>query len=144
MTKPLRFHWSLSQAGDPLRRAQSTLKQRGLLSLEAQLALCRRAEACGIESMLMAIGFSRPDPMLLSVDLGLETEHIKFMVACRAGLLSPTTFVQQVNTVSALLQGRICLNMVCGHTPHELRYYGDFLPHDARYERTDEFLSICQ
>jgi alkanesulfonate monooxygenase len=144
MEKPLRFHWSLSQAGDPFRRAQSTLKQRGLLSLEAQLALCRRAEACGIESMLMAIGFSRPDPMLLSVALGLETEHIKFMVACRAGLLSPTTFVQQVNTVSALLQGRICLNMVCGHTPHELRYYGDFLPHDARYERTDEFLSICR
>jgi alkanesulfonate monooxygenase len=34
--------------------------------------------------------------------------------------------------------------VVCGHTPHELRYYGDCLPHDARYARTDEFLSICR
>src|SRR5262245_60515978 len=144
MDTPLRFHWSLSQAGDPFRRAQSTRTQTGLLSLEAQLALCRRAEACGIESMLMAIGFSRPDPLLLAIALGLETTRISFMVACRPGLVSPTAFVQQVNTVSALLQGRICINVVCGHTPHELRYYGDCLPHDARYARTDEFLSICR
>jgi alkanesulfonate monooxygenase len=66
------------------------------------------------------------------------------MVACRAGLISPTGFVQQINTVSALLNGRICINMVCGHTPHELRYYGDFLEHDEKYERTDEFLTVCR
>jgi len=26
----------------------------------------------------------------------------------------------------------------------EMRYYGDFLAHDERYERTDEFLTICR
>src|SRR5262245_6215879 len=114
MEKPLRFHWSLSQAGEPFRRAQATTQQSGLPKLEAQLALCRRAEAYGIESMLMAIGFSRPDPLLLAVRLGMETEKIHFMVACRSGLVSPTFFVQQVNTVSALLQGRICINIVSG------------------------------
>jgi alkanesulfonate monooxygenase len=144
MNQPLRFHWSLSQAGDKFRRAQSANEQRGLPSLEAQVELCRCAEESGIESMLMAIGFSRPDPMLLSVRIGMVTEKIKFMVACRSGLISPTFFVQQINTVSALIQGRVCINMVCGHTPHELQYYGDFLSHDDRYERTDEFLSVCR
>ena len=66
------------------------------------------------------------------------------MVACRAGLISPTAFVQQINTLSTLIQGRVLINMVCGHTPHELRYYGDFLPHDERYDRTDEFLTVCR
>jgi alkanesulfonate monooxygenase len=66
------------------------------------------------------------------------------MIACRAGLISPTAFVQQINTASALIGGRVCVNMVCGHSPHELRYYGDHLSHDERYQRTDEFLSICR
>ena len=140
----LRFHWSLSQVGDKLRRARATTEMTGLLSLEAQAAFCRRAEECGIESVLMAFGFTRPDPLALSAALGMLTTRIKFMVACRSGIFSPTVFVQQVNTVSALTNGRICLNMVAGHSPHELHYYGDFLAHDERYERTDEFLSVCR
>jgi alkanesulfonate monooxygenase len=116
----------------------------GLLSLEDQVEFCRRAEECGIDSLLMAFGFTRPEPMTLSAALGMKTCKIKFMVAARPGVLSPTLFVQQVNTVSALTGGRICINIVTGHTPHELRYYGDFLNHEERYERTDEFLSVCR
>ena len=52
--------------------------------------------------------------------------------------------VQQINTLSVLTRGRVSLNIVAGHTPHEQRYYGDFLAHDERYERTDEFLTICR
>ena len=143
-SKPMRFHWSLSQVGDPFRRAAATRDMSGRIDLQCKIDFCQRAEQCGIDSVLMAIGFTRPDPMLLSVALGKETNTLKFMVACRAGLLSPTMFVQQINTVSSLLNGRVHINMVCGHTPGELRYYGDFLDHDARYERTDEFLTVCR
>jgi alkanesulfonate monooxygenase len=139
-----RFHWSLSQVGDKFRRSRATTEMTGLLSLEAQVDFCRAAEEIGIDSVLMALGFTRPDPMVLSAMLGTYTTRIKFMVACRSGLISPTSFVQQVNTLSALTNGRVHINMVCGHTPHELKYYGDFLSHDERYERTDEFLTICR
>jgi len=143
MDRPLRFHWSLSQAGDKLRRAQATIKMSGLFDIGQQIEACRQAEQNGIESMLMAIGFTRPDPLQLAIAIGLQTEKIKFMVACRSGLVSPTFFVQQLNTVSAILPDRILLNVVCGHTPHELRYYGDFLDHSERYRRTGEFLTVC-
>jgi alkanesulfonate monooxygenase len=119
-------------------------EQTGMLSFDAQLAFCRRAEECDIESVLMAFSFTRPDPVVLSMALGMKTEKMKFMVAIRSGVLSPTLFVQHINTISALTDGRVCINMVTGHTPHELGYYGDFLPHDERYARTDEFLSICR
>jgi alkanesulfonate monooxygenase len=33
--------------------------------------------------------------------------------------------------------------VVAGRAPEEQRFYGDFLGHDERYERTDEFWSIC-
>ncbi len=143
MSRQLRFHWSLSQAGDTYRGLQAKDDMTGLLSFDAQLELCRCAEISGIDSMLMAIGYTRPDPMLLSVALGRETERLKFMVACRSGLLSPTFFVQQVNTLSTLIGGRVHINVVAGHTPAEQRAYGDPLAHDERFDRTAEFLAIC-
>lgn len=143
MNRPLRFHWSLSQAGDTYRGLVAKDDMTGLLSFDAQLELCRCAEISGIDSVLMAIGYTRPDPLLLSVALGRETDRLKFMVACRSGLQSPTLFVQQVNTLSALIGGRVHLNVVAGHTPAEQRAYGDQLAHDERFDRTAEFLTIC-
>lgn len=140
----IRFHWSLSSAGEKGRGAQPRAAQSGIPDLKAHIDFCRHAEACGIESLLTAIGFHRADPMVLATALSLTTEKIKFMVACRSGLSAPTSFVQQINTLSALTQGRVCINMVAGHTPQEQRAYGDFLSHDERYQRTDEFLSVCR
>jgi alkanesulfonate monooxygenase len=142
--KPLRFHWSLSQAGNTFRRATRVDELSGQLSFEAQLELCQCADRHGIDSMLMAIGFTRPDPILLSTCLGLKTRHLKFMVACRPGLISPAAFVQQINTLSLLVDGRVHINVVGGHTPRELQYYGDWLPRAQRYARLDEFLTACR
>lgn len=142
--RQLRFHWSMSSAGVELKGAKARAAQNGIPDIAAHLAYCEAAEACGIESLLTAFGFHRPDPIALAAALGVLTSKVKFMVAVRSGVISPTSFVQQVNTVSALTQGRICLNVVGGHTPKEQRAYGDFLSHDDRYARTDEFLSICR
>jgi alkanesulfonate monooxygenase len=134
----------MSSAGFELKGATARAAQDGIPDIAAHLAYCEAAEACGIESLLTAFGFHRPDPIALAAALGVLTSKVKFMVAVRSGVISPTSFVQQVNTVSALTQGRICLNVVGGHTPKEQRAYGDFLSHDERYARTDEFLSICR
>jgi alkanesulfonate monooxygenase len=80
---------------------------------------------------------------VLSCALGVATSHMEFIVACRSGLQSPAVFVQQINTLSALTNGRVSLNVVAGHSPQEQRYYGDFLEHDERYYRTAEFLAVC-
>jgi alkanesulfonate monooxygenase len=140
---PLRFHWSMSSAGEKFRGAKTRASQSGMPHLEDYLSLCRNAEHCGIDSLLTAFGFHRPDPLAMASALGVLTDEIKFMVAVRSGVSSPTALVQQVNTVSALTNGRVCINIVMGHTPDEQQSYGDFLSHDERYERTDEFLTVC-
>jgi alkanesulfonate monooxygenase len=142
----LRFHWRLIQGGERAgasRAYQSSLAQTGLPDLEPQIDFCRRAEECGIDSLLMDFGWSKPDPILLSAALGNATRKIKLIIAYRSGLLCPTSFVQQLNTLSHLIQGRFSLNIVAGHSPQEQRYYGDFLSHDERYDRTEEFLAVC-
>ena len=35
------------------------------------------------------------------------------------------------------------VNVVAGHSPKEQQFYGDFLAHDERYARTEEFLRVC-
>jgi len=140
---PLRFHWSMSSAGEELKGAKARAAVSGIPNLDAHVRFCKVAEECGIESLLTAFGFHRADPIVLAAALGMLTTRIKFMVAVRSGVCSPTLFVQQVNSVAALTGGRICLNVVAGHTPEEQKYYGDFLAHDERYERTDEFLTVC-
>lgn len=144
---PLRFHWRLPHGGETsgaTRAAQAARTAIALPDLEAQVNFCRRAEACGIDSVLTDFGFAKPDPILLAAALGAATERIKFIVAYRSGLVCPAAFVQQVNTLSALTGGRVSLNVVAGYSPREQRSYGDFLPHDERYERTDEFLHVCR
>jgi alkanesulfonate monooxygenase len=140
----IRFHWSMSSAGEKLKGANARGAVSGLPKMDVLARFCRHAEECGIESLLTAFGFHRPDPLVLAGALGALTSKIKFMCAARSGIASPTLFVQQVNTVAAVTGGRICLNIVAGHTPEEQRYYGDFLLHDERYHRTDEFLAVCE
>ena len=147
MDKPLRFHWRLPFGGETsviTRSAQADTSAIGLPDLDAQVDFCRAAEEAGIDSLLTDFGFAKPDPILLAASLGIPTEKIKFIIAYRSGLMSPATFVQQLNTLSTLIEGRFSLNIVAGYSPQEQRSYGDFLSHDERYERTTEFLSICR
>jgi alkanesulfonate monooxygenase len=143
---PLRFHWRLLQRGEDEGAAPGEDRVglgAALPDLDAQIRFCRHAEACGIDSLLVDVNLGKPDPMSLALALGLATEKLRFMVAHRPGLMSPTLFVQQVNTFAALTGGRITLNIVAGHSPSEQRSYGDLLSHDDRYERMDEFLTVC-
>jgi alkanesulfonate monooxygenase len=143
----LRFHWRLPPGGerpDVLLPAATHPERAGLPDLEARTEFCRLAQACGIDSILTVFGHYVSDPMLLATALALRTERVKFMVAYRPGFLSPTLFVQQVNTLSVLADGRVNLNIVVGHSQKEQGYYGDALDHDARYDRAGEFLAVCQ
>ena len=142
----LRFHWRLPQGGErpgASRAFQASLTETGLPDLDAQIQFCRAAEETGIDSLLIDFGWSKPDPILLAAALGMATERIKFIIAHRSGLTAPASFVQQINTLSTLINGRFSLNIVAGHSPREQRGYGDFLAHDERYERTEEFLAVC-
>jgi alkanesulfonate monooxygenase len=143
----LRFHWRLPLAGEEPGIGGAPppgVAARSLPDFAAHLAFCELAESCGIDSLLMACGFYMPDPVPLVAALGTATRRIRFMLAYRSGLISPTAFVQQVNTLAALTGGRVSLNMVVGHSQEEQRCYGDFLSHDERYHRSGEFLEVCR
>jgi alkanesulfonate monooxygenase len=136
----MRFHWRLPlNEGEDLGSAEAARPD-----LAAQVAFCRLAERHGIDSLLMACGIAMPDPIPLAAALATATDRIRFLIAYRPGLASPTLFAQQLNTVAALAGGRVSVNVVIGHSESEQRAYGDRLPHDQRYRRADEFLAVCR
>lgn len=153
----LRFHWMLPKSGEVSLHAPQTPQQAVRFRVESTsssspaarpemegwLHFARQAEDAGIESVLVALNRYEPDPFMISCALGRATKRLKFIAAYRSGLMQPTMFVQQVNTLSGLIQGRIDLNIVAGSSTLEQQSYGDFLAHDERYARAEEFLAVC-
>jgi alkanesulfonate monooxygenase len=153
----LRFHWMLPKGGEvavnapqtPQAAARYRIESTGATSpaprpdMKGWVHFAEHAERAGIESVLVSFSRYEPDPLIVSGALGRATKQLKFIAAYRSGLMQPTIFVQQVNTLSAFIDGRIALNIVAGSSTAEQRGYGDYLPHDERYARAEEFLAVC-
>lgn len=153
----LRFHWMLPKGGEVALGVPQTPREAARYRIESMRAdspaprpdmtgwthFARQAEESGIESVLISFSRYEPDPFVVACALGQAVKKLKFIIAYRSGLMQPTTFVQQMNTVSALTQGRVSFNIVAGSSSEEQRGYGDFLSHDERYERAEEFLAVC-
>ena len=149
----LRFHWMMPKGGEVgMRTAQETSRvattrassPAALPDIEGWARFARCAEEAGIESVLLSFSRYEPDTMLVACAVGQVTTKLKFIVAYRLGLMQPATFVQQVNTLSGLIEGRVSLNVVAGSSAAEQRGYGDYLDHDERYARAAEFLTVCR
>src|SRR5207248_11519380 len=98
----------------------------------------RAAEEAGIESVLLSFSRYEPDTILIACAMGRATPTLKYIVAYRSGLIQPAPFVQQINTLSGLIGGRVALNLVAGSSTPEQRGSGDFLEHDHRYARAHQ------
>src|ERR1700730_17873450 len=149
----LRFHWMLPKGGEvAMKTAQETNRVLTTMStspaalpdMEGWVKFARQAEESGIESVLLSFSRYEPDTILIACAVGQATTKLKFIVAYRMGLMQPTTFVQQINTLSGLIGGRVALNVVAGSSTAEQHGYGDFLHHNERYARAEEFLAICR
>jgi alkanesulfonate monooxygenase len=158
----LKFHWFLPTSGDgraivgrghsiPLRGgAGGPGRPRGARSATrppdigylAQVA--RSAEQLGFEGVLTPTGTWCEDAWLVTAALISQTQRLKFLVAFRPGLTSPTLAAQMAATYQRISRGRLLLNVVTGGQADEQRRFGDHLSHDERYARTGEFLDIIR
>ena len=106
--------------------------------------IARAAEQLGFTGALTPAGAWCEDAWITTALLNGVTERLRFLVAFRPGLVSPTLAAQMAATFQNLSGGRLLLNVVTGGESHEQRAYGDFLDKEARYARTGEFLDIVR
>lgn len=145
----LTFHWFLPTYGDSRQIVggghgvpAGTAGGARPASLAYLGQIARSAEQLGFVGALTPTGAWCEDAWLATAMLCEVTESLKFLVAFRPGLISPTLSAQMAATFQRHSGGRLLLNVVVGGEAHEQRAYGDFLSKDERYERADEFLAI--
>lgn len=106
--------------------------------------LAQAAEINGFEAVLTPTGQWCEDAWLTTAMLIDTTETLKFLVALRPGLVSPTLAAQMAATFQWQSHGRLLLNVVTGGESIEQRAFGDFLTKESRYARCGEFLDIVR
>jgi alkanesulfonate monooxygenase len=106
--------------------------------------IARSAEQLGFTGVLTPTGTWCEDAWLVTAALLAQTQRLRFLVAFRPGLTSPTLAAQMASTYQRISRGRLLLNVVTGGENTEQRRFGDHLTHDERYARTGEFLDIVR
>ncbi len=107
-------------------------------------SVARTADQLGFDGVLTPTGTWCEDAWLVTSALIRETRRLKFLVAFRPGVTSPTLSAQMAAAFQRISGGRLLLNVVTGGEPSEQRRFGDHLSHAERYARTDEFLSVVR
>ena len=142
-------HWFLPTSGDG--RGVGDGARTGVvapghrpptLAYLAQVA--RAAEQLGFDGVLTPTGTWCEDAWIVTAALIAETRRLRFLVAFRPGLVSPTLAAQMAATFQFLSDGRGALNVVTGGEEVEQRRFGDWLDHDERYDRAAEFLAVVR
>ena len=104
--------------------------------------VAQAADELGFEGVLIPTGRSCEDAWVVASSLAPLTERLKFLVAIRPGIVSPTVGARMAATLDRLSDGRLLINVVTGGDPVELKGDGLFLDHAERYRLTAEFLRV--
>jgi alkanesulfonate monooxygenase len=104
--------------------------------------IAQAVDQLGFRGALLPTGRSCEDSWVVASALMAVTERMRFLVAVRPGLMSPSVAARMAGTFDRLSNGRLLVNVVTGGDPVELAGDGLHLSHDERYDITDEFLTV--
>ncbi|SDV01360.1 alkanesulfonate monooxygenase [Microlunatus sagamiharensis] len=155
---PLTFDWFLPTTGDSrslvggghsvpadLGRAGGALDTAGRFrepDLRYLAHVARTAEDLGFDAVLTPTGTPCEDAWVITSALITQTERLKFLVALRPGLITPTLLAQMASTFQRVSGNRLLLNVVVGGDRDEQLRFGDRVAKDDRYARAAEFLQV--
>jgi alkanesulfonate monooxygenase len=132
--------WFLPTHGDG--RYLGSAEQARSVSYAYLKQIAQAADELGFHGVLLPTGRSCEDAWVVASTLVPVTTKLKFLVAIRPGISSPTAAARMAATFDRLSNGRLLINVVTGGDPDEAIGDGVFLSHDERYEVTDEFLRV--
>ncbi|EKZ97306.1 alkanesulfonate monooxygenase [Cupriavidus sp. HMR-1] len=100
------------------------------------------ADTLGYDGVLIPTGRSCEDPWVVASALAAVTRKLRFLVALRPGLMTPTLAARMAATFDRVSNGRLLVNLVTGGDVAELEGDGLFLSHAERYEASAEFIRV--
>src|SRR5881409_3696915 len=98
----------------------------------------------GFDRVLVGYGSTGADGFVVAAHAAAATTHLGFLIAHRPGFVAPTLAARKAASLDHVTGGRIALHIITGGSDVEQQRDGDFLDHDARYRRTDEYLEVLR
>lgn len=136
----MKIFWFIPTHGDSRYLGTSFGARAATFDYFKQVAVA--ADTLGYEGVLLPTGRSCEDSWILASSLVDATRQLKFLIALRPGLMEPAQTARMTATLDRISGGRVLVNLVTGGDQAELEGDGLFLDHEARYELSDEFLTI--
>ena len=106
--------------------------------------VARWSEQHGCKGILVYSDNSQPDPWLLSHVIMDHTSTLCPLVAVQPIYMHPYTVAKTLASIGYLFGRQIYLNMVAGGFKNDLIALDDNTPHDRRYDRLGEYVSIIK
>jgi alkanesulfonate monooxygenase len=141
----VKIHWFLPTGGDSrevLPTSPTSHRRAPDRDYLAQVAVA--CDRLGFDGMLTPCGTGCEDAWLSTASLIPLTRRVKFLVAFRPALLTPTLAAQMASTYQRMSTGRLLVNVVTGAEPAELARFGVHEDKDTRYAQTAEFLQVVR
>ncbi len=107
-------------------------------------AFAQAHEQAGFDRVLVPHHSTGPSATLTIAYAAAHTEKIHFMLAHRPGFTAPTLAARQIASLDQFSGGRLGVHFISGGSDDEQKRDGDYLDHDQRYARTDEYLGILR
>lgn len=101
-------------------------------------------EQAGFDRILVPYHSVDADTILIGSYAAAATERIGLMLAHRPGVVAPTLAARSFATLDQLTGGRVAVHVISGGDDAEQQREGDFLSHDERYARTDEYVGLLR
>jgi alkanesulfonate monooxygenase len=136
----MKICWFIPTTGDG--RYLGAPQQSRLTDYSYLRQIAQATDELGYYAVLLPTGNSCEDAWVVASSIMPSTRQLKFLVAVRPGIMSPTLAARMTATFDRLSSGRVLVNVVTGGDPQEAAADGVFLSHDDRYEVTGEFLEI--
>jgi alkanesulfonate monooxygenase len=107
-------------------------------------AMAQAHEEAGFERVLIGYFSAMPDGFLVAAHVGSVTSRLGILLAHRPGFVAPTLAARKLATLDHFTDGRAAVHIITGGSDDEQRRDGDYLTHDDRYARTDEYLDVVK
>ncbi|QYG92320.1 LLM class flavin-dependent oxidoreductase [Iamia sp. SCSIO 61187] len=140
----LAIHWFLPTGGDSRDVVAAGPDDQRPPDHAYLTQVARAADRLGFDAALTPCGTACEDAWIATATLVPVTERLRFLVAFRPGLLSPTLAAQMASTYQRLSGGRVLLNIVIGAEDAESARFGPRIDKATRYARAAEFLEIVR
>ncbi|QBQ99502.1 LLM class flavin-dependent oxidoreductase [Paraburkholderia pallida] len=107
-------------------------------------AVAQAHEYGGFDRVLIAHSSASPDGFQIASFVAQQTRRLGILLAHRPGFVAPTLAARQLATLDHFSAGRTAVHIISGGDDTEQQRDGDWLTHDERYQRTDEYLDVVK